>query len=303
MVSIPSRFIQVTVKAENDQKVFTNQRSVGPRIDFNIVKGANTGGGGLNTCQVSIFNLSDDTSAFILDAGSEIIVEAGYEFKTNVIYAGELKSIYRKKEGPDIVTTMLSITNGTLFENKFVNETFTKITLNELLDKLAADNGFQLERDSFTDQIINRTYIGDLRSVLGKLSYQYNFQWTSDDQVIKVTKRARPTTAQFEFTPASGLLGIPEVTEKGVDLTVFLEPNIKPSDVFHLSSRFASFNLGALEFVERVRGNELQQTLVRNKDPNRFSGDFRVMQLIHEGSTHENQWQTRIEAMLTGDSF
>src|SRR5437762_1826609 len=108
-VTLPIRFCRVTIKSKTsgDDLIFTYSHSQGPRIDFNIVKLTGPGQGvGLNTCQVELYNLTDNTSKFLLSQGKQIIVEAGYSYNFNVIYVGDLRSITQNKQGADIITTM-----------------------------------------------------------------------------------------------------------------------------------------------------------------------------------------------------
>lgn len=308
--SLPLRFCRVTVSQPgtvtvlnttsnaNIQKVFTYQNSRGPRIDFTITRMSGPSGGGLNTAQIEIYNLNDNSKKFLLQKGNKVIIEAGYEYDYNVIFGGEVKSVTDKKQNADIITTLYSFTNVALYEKAFINESFTQISLNEFLDKMSSDHGFTLKRDNFTATIINRTYWGALKDILTTLGNQYNFTWMDHNGVIEVRKNENQTIVKYTFDPSSGLIGIPVITEKGADLVVFLQPNINVGDLFQLDSQFATFNLGGLEFQERILGNELQNALVRNESTDRFSGQFQVMIATHEGSTHENMWHTKIEGIL-----
>ena len=116
--------------------------------------------------------------------------------------------------------------------------------------------------------------------------------------VITSNKKSKYTGLKFVYNPSSGLLRTPTFTEKGCDLKVQLEPSIQPENRFELEARFANFNLGAMEFVERVRGRVILGGLTRNVYTGRYHGTYSVMQLVHEGSTHDNVWQTSIEGWL-----
>jgi hypothetical protein len=96
----------------------------------------------------------------------------------------------------------------------------------------------------------------------------------------------------FSFTPESGLLKPPMKTEAGADIEVFLEPYINPSDYYTINAKFLDYNISALEFRQALKDRRFDNIRVPNKD--RYVGKYRVLNLIHEGSTHTNTWYTRI---------
>jgi len=295
MASLKRRFVRVTVVGQQpkDKKVFLNHLSYGPRIDFNVVKYPRVGAG-LNTSQIKIFNLKDETASFIENEGKKVILEAGYSNNYNVIFVGMLKSVSRTKSGADIISTMFSSTIGHSLLKAYVSKSISKISLNDLLDELAEKYEFKIERPDFKDVfIIKRALFGDLRDVLITLGVENNFIWQIEDEILKIVPNVGKVKRIFKFNQSSGLLNIPEITEKGADIDIFLEPNINPSDQFALDSKFATFNLGALEFRERVRGGETQ-ALFRSGNKKRFQGKFTVLNLTHDGSTHQNLWKTTL---------
>ena len=97
-----------------------------------------------------------------------------------------------------------------------------------------------------------------------------------------------------KYNPGAGLLDIPVVTELGIDLKVFLDPFLFPGDWFELDSKFANFNIGNLEYIDRVRGQQFK-TYGRQINNNRYQGNYRALEILHFGSSLDNTWETLIK--------
>jgi len=298
MVNLTRRFVKCTVfELDNknniiSSKEFSNINSKGYRIDFAVTKYP---GGVLNKTQIRIFNLTDATSK-IINKGNQVILEAGYGLKNNIIFKGRLFSISREKFGADIITTLYCSQQGT-WSNKTILDTISRKPLGTYLDDLANSVDLDISRPLFNESISKKSFMGDYGSVLDKLGNSFGFEWHIDDETLIIKRNDQRSDIRFVFNPSSGLLKSPIVTENGINLKIFLEPFIKPYDEFELDSRFATFNLGSLEFTERIRGKEISQAYIRNPDPSRFSGNFIASNVIHEGSTHNNEWSTTLTGL------
>lgn len=282
------------VKFGNVITTFENKNSVGTRIDFTIDRLPNCLGGGMSTAQIKLYNLKDDTFDYLASNGYKVFLSAGYGDMINPIFIGNILTVLRKKIMTDVVTTLYCNTN---FSNNnvdsLISEPITSMSLNTLLKKIASKQGIKSSIDDFKGvNVVNTTFENySTTDILNFLAIKYKFNWWLDNDILKI-KRIPQNTAAHIFTPESGLLKPPMKTELGVDIEVFLQPFISPSDLFELSSKFADYNLAGMEFVERVRGGNFDKKRVPKAD--RFSGKYSILTLTHEGSTHTNSWYTRI---------
>ena len=73
-----------------------------------------------------------------------------------------------------------------------------------------------------------------------------------------------------------------------------MQPGINPADRFFLNAEYATFNLGALQFQDRI-SSKVSIGFIRNTTDNRYVGKFKTLFLVHQGSTHTDEWKTRIE--------
>lgn len=295
--------VNIADKNGKNTKNFTNRNSIGARIDFTVVKYPQSGGNGLNIANISIYNITDDTFKFLSEQGQEISLEAGWESNYATIFNGSIMSVIRTREGTDIITRIYANENGmTDRVNRVLNKSYNTISLNDFLDSLSS-YGFAVNRPNFTEVIQNRTFSGSLSDILRNLAARYNFVYEVKGNILVISKNDDPNRIVFEFSPQSGMIKPPVITEKGADLEIFLQPNINPNDRFKLNSKFATFNIGAMEFVERVREGFINTTgvkFVSGVNATRYEGKYKVIQLQHEGSTHSNTWFTRLDGIRTG---
>jgi hypothetical protein len=290
-VKTPNRYIKVQVLDDSNREVvFENTNSLGARIDFMVERLPTSHSGGMNIAQVQIYNLKDETFDFIASSGYVVNITVGYRDQNNLVFNGRVLSAFRRKEMADVITSLYC---STTFENDkdIVNMSIETMKLEDLLKKIAKDQKLDIQTDSFTHVIKDRSIFGSPVDVLNNLALRYNFTWWLDNGTL-IIKENRLETPRFFFSPESSLLKPPIRTEAGVDIEIYLNPFINPSDVFELSSKFADYRLAGLEFVERVRGGGFTGRRVPKSD--RYIGKYRVLTLTHEGSTHTNAWYTKI---------
>jgi hypothetical protein len=311
-ITMPKRYVKIEVTDEDGTvKTFLNQNSVGPRVDFYVIRKTQTFGNGFSTAEIKIYNLKDETFKFLRNKGKEISLKCGHEnvngATINQVFNGFVYSVLRNKVGPDIITILYCSTvhpNNPKFKLLF-SRTYARIPLTDLLKSLANDMGVTLALNcNFSGvNIVNRSYCKEAKLVLDELATTYEFIWEvrgNNLYINKIDDVNNNNVKIFEFSHASGLLKPPVVTEKGVDIYVFLQPNINPMDKFFLNAEFATFNLGALQFQDRISSKINVGTIRVSEDGNRYVGRYTVLFLVDEGSTHTETWQTRIEGIAEG---
>ena len=296
------RLIRTTIKFPQEEKVFLSKDGrfgnlVTMRQDFEVKAFVNVNSSGLHTAQIKLYNLNDTTSKKIEKAGQLVLLEAGWEGSIGKMFEGKISSVGRTKptvSNPDIVTTLFCVSGIDILQKGIFGETVVFEDLVEFLAKLAArlDLFLVIDKD-IVGAIVNQTFYGDVISIIKDLSSEFGFDFyiTEKNLIVRSTSE-KPSIKTYD--PSSGLLDIPVVTEMGVDLKVFLDPFINPGDWFNLDSKFANFQIGGLEFLDRVRGNQFK-TFGRQINNNRYQGTYRALEILHFGSSHEDTWESLIK--------
>jgi hypothetical protein len=313
--AMPKRYCKIEVKdPQGNVRTFLNQDSLGPRIDFFVIRKTQTFQNGFSTAEIKIYNLAargeNNSFDFLKTKGLEISMICGTQGIRNgvidQIFNGYVYTVLRTKEGPDIITILYCSTVDP--ENPktalTLSKSYKQIKLRALLKEIADDMGMELVLGGnyYNDVIITkRSYAEDCKMVLDELAQTYEFNWEIRGNKLYIFKidDNNTNTRVFEFNRSSGLLKPPIVTEKGVDIEIFLQPNINPADRFILQSEFATFNLGALQFQDRI-SSKISIGFIRTINDNRYTGNFQTLFLVHQGSTHTDEWKTRIEGYLQG---
>lgn len=276
------------------------------RQDFSVTLHLNIAGSGLGTAEISFFNLSDKASREIEAKGLYLTLEAGWEGKTGELFSGQISSVTRTKKesgSTDVITTLYCMMGLNILQKEMFQGNFNQPTnIRSVLELIAKSVGLSAQIDKEVEGDVEGTYDGNIITILSKLSTLstlkrgFNFYFTSKFLVIKPVLDFSQVKIAREYSPTSGLLDIPVITEKGVDLKVFLDPQIRSGDGFKLSSRFANFSIGNLNYINLVRGQNLN-TFSAQLNNNRYQGVYQALTISHDGSSHENTWETNISAM------
>ena len=313
---LKNRVIKTTITIGEEEKIFLSTggriddeisltksaKQVYMRQDFEVRASANTGVNGMHTAEIKLFNLTDASSREIEKLGTSVVLEAGYEGETNGLFEGTINSVTRTKLGlqdSDIITTLFCVSGIEALQEKSFSEAVNFEDLRSFLARLAQEVGLNLVIDKEIEgAIFDTTFSNDIKSILRELSTEFNFTyyWTLSKLIVKAIKPTNQIKIVKQYTPADGLLDIPIITEKGIDLRIFLDPNIRNGDGFQLTSKFVKFNVGALNFADRIRGDQIN-TFSRRLNNDRYQGVYEALEITHSGSSHEDTWETFIVAL------
>lgn len=306
---LKNRLIKTTITIGQDKKVFVSSGGRNPdgtvymRQDFSAKSSINIGANGLHTAEISLWNLGDKSSKQIETDGFLVTLEAGYAGKTGNIFEGRISSVTRTKPSaadPYIITTLYCVSGINYLQKASFSDPIIFEDLRSVLEKLASSLGLNAIIDTQVQGNIDRTLDGDALDILKDLGseFNFNFYWTETNLYIKAVLPIDQVPIVKKYSPESGLLDIPVITEMGVNLKVFLDPNIHSGDGFSIDSKFSNFNIGGLNFIDRVRGNQIKTFSSSRKINNdRYQGNYQALEITHRGSSHENVWETQIEAM------
>lgn len=294
------------------------------RIDFEVKKYANGGAYGMNTASIELYNVAENTFKSLTKKEQPVILKAGYEGEENIIFNGRCSNALRIKKNPqepDVIVNLLCSSGIRLaqqgiysksFNKKaagtpqleiknFIRNMFSEIKVfNNGQMKTLSDIGVEfipkLDKSEITGYIeAPHTFNDGILNIMQYLSQKFNFTYQIEDAKIIIRPHEQDPT-QNKITPESGLIGIPEITEMGIDLKTFLNPQFESGMAFTLESKYSNFKLGALEFLDRTDTTGTQFNARKPNEFGRYEGSYRILNLIHKGSSHTNEWQTEITA-------
>jgi len=261
-------------------------RVSGLRTQFRIEK---TGQPEPNKLTLSLTNLSPDSRGKLTDqaesSGVAVIFEAGYAgtkqspATTEIIFTGTARLVSHSRQGPDWVTKIQSgdgvqAYKSARFVGSFAPGSKRATLAEEAAKKLGLPLGNLKERlkahdftGALTEFVNGFAAAGNAAEQLTELLAPVGLGWSIQDGQIQVLSDDETTAAQAVLlAPTSGLIGSPEIGEKGVvKLKSLLQPGLRPG-----------------------RKIEVRASAVK--------GFFRADRVVHVGDTHGAEWYSEVEA-------
>lgn len=212
------------------------------RIAFNIEK--STDGKSANKSKVSVYNLSEDSRSFIeKNIDSLMKLEAGYSGNYSVLYLGDVKKVEHSRSGPDVITTIESGEG----EKKLI-ESHIEISLgpdakvnqvvNAAISSLGIDRGVikSIPQTAYKNGF---TFSGKVSDLLDRIAKKEGLEWSVQTNALQIFPAGQDTgeTAVL-LNERTGLLGVPNKTEKGFVAKSLLNPDIVPGRQVQVESKF-----------------------------------------------------------------
>lgn len=231
-----------------------------------------------NKATILIWNLSTTTASKLTKGEmSRIVLQAGYEDNSAVIFDGNLIAVKQYREGTDTILQIEAGDGDKAYSYAVVNASMGAGYSNADVAKTATDQmkeqgtkGEQTEAiESESKFPRGRVMFGAARKFAREVAKTTDCQWSvQDGQVVfcKV-KKATEGAEAFLLSPSSGLVGAPTSDKDGVTASSCLNPQLRIYDPIQIES----------EFVK---------------------GTYKILTVKHSGDTHGNDWTTEIKGSL-----
>jgi len=244
-------------------------------------------GGSTSYADIAIYNLKASTANKANLKGKSVSFRAGYEDSIDNIFVGTVKNVLYERQGPSTITRLICIGGKLVNDQTQINETPGKdVKVTELIRKCVKSIGYPIVMDDtqFDDvdpYVYGYQLSGDPKKYLEKLSKAHNFNYVLENNRMVVLRdghaRQGETHIVSQFT---GMEGIPEITEVGVDVTMRLNPKIRIGSKFRIESKLATFNFSNLYFVDVPESAG--------------QGDHIIYKLTYSGDSKGDAWSTKI---------
>lgn len=245
-----------------------------------------------NLSEVTIYNLSPDAENSLIQEGSRVIVEAGYEGdQYGLIFDGDIVQPIRDKEDGVTYRLTLRAMDGDRFMNYgFVGFSILKgQTSRSQIDNIISQVQMPINRglisDSFSHATLPRGKVvfGLARDYLRQLAQSQDATFYVEDNKVNIIKATDlPPDEIFDLSPESGLIGVPAQNENGVSFKCLLNPRIKINSLVHIDNSLI-----------RSQGYQAGQ-VIRNLDS---EGIYRVISITYTGDTRGDDWQCECETV------
>lgn len=267
--------------------VLINERRFETRLNFTIER--TQGGIAAGETNIAIYNLTQASRAWIENvrraATKKVFLFAGYQQDTRLIFSGEYFYAWTERKGPDLVTTLQSISGLSLFQRahmEFSGFNNAYQVYNAIVAKLATFGlvaGYMSPKvqSLLTNAVYTKPYAdsGAVTRVLDNLVRRFKLKWSVDSGQLNIYDPSDyEDQSEFFLSSDTGMVGFPSKTDQG------------------------GWKVSSLLNPELVPGKKV---LVRSKE---FKADteLKIVKLTHVGDTLEGEWRTELELATKGFS-
>lgn len=256
-----------------------------------------------NYAEIVLYNLSAQTENSIIKEGAKVILEAGYQNpQYGLIFSGDIVQPLRGKEDNTTYTLTLVSQDGDLFYNKgIINASFRAgQTPRDILENMTKQSSNALELGQLSNNLTptalprGKALFGLTRDYFRQIakSEQAAF-YINNNKIDFVKAMDLPTNEIIKLNGKSGLIGMPEQTEEGIQATCLLNPLLD-------LNKMVAIDLSSIQRQKADRNNELKNI--------EGSGVFKIIKIVHKGDTRGDEWYTEFTAVaqtgavpVTGD--
>jgi len=263
------------------------------RINFEITKSLLSFP---NLARIQIYNPNKDTLSALQSKFTKIVLNAGYEGDSRLLFTGEIRNIFQNKIGVDRIAIVYAGDGQRDWQNASFNKTFTEsVTISAAIDEVLktfkeVTIGALEGIPQIADKLRGQTLSGSSKDILDQFADEYGFNWSIQDGQVITTPIEQPLTNSEAvlINAATGMIGSPTVTEIGADVTTLLNPRLLPNSAFQIESVNADIQLGNLFFRDVPRTNA--------------EGIYKVQEVSFKGDSREGDWLSSVKGRIINAS-
>lgn len=221
-----------------------------------------------NAATISIWNLAEKHRNAVGKEWDDVVLEAGYlppegGGNVGIIFAGQMRDVEHKRDGPDIITTLSCGDGDKAFSRATISKTFPAGTsvpevVEEIYKQLEAE-GMKRGEWKFPDKTptLKRPYsmCGTCKREMDRLGRSHGFYWSSQNGVMEILPGDGTLGGVVLISPQSGMVDVPTITDNGVKVSALLNPEIRPgrrvrieSDVLEMNAEGGVYRVSTCTF-------------------------------------------------------
>lgn len=255
MVRIDQRILRIGIEVSGEMRVFEGLAMT--------ARGSKLASETQNSCDIEILNLSRDVRNYILTETSPFnknktpkraFVEAGrVSTGTARVFMGEIISS-SPTQPPDIGLSLKVQTGAFQKGNLVARSGPAKEKLSTIAQGIANDIGATLEFEAEDKFIANFSFSGAALKQIGALAAAGRVDAFQDDETLVVKDAGKPRQNRVKvINSGSGMIGIPEATERGVRVVTLFDLETELGAQMDLSSELnpsldGSYTMYKLDF-------------------------------------------------------
>lgn len=251
-----------------------------------------------NSADIRVYNLNSDTANDLYNKEyTKVVLQAGYLSNFGVIFQGNIiQVIVGRESSTDTYVDILAGDGDQAYNYSIVNTTLAAGS--SQMDQLAAATSAMKKHDvsaGYTSVIIPKVLprakvmYGNARDHIRSLADSNGFGWSIQNGKINFLKQTTYLPGEIVvLTSKTGVIGTPQQTNEGVNLTCLINPTIKVSGLVRLDN--ASIN--QLKLNLQIPGSPSNAGALLNAD-----GTYYVLVCEYEGDTRGIPWYCHLTTL------
>lgn len=278
------RKVRLTISGAGGGAVFEGSQAPedGFKIDFSVKK---TLGSKQNSGTVTIWNLTKSNREKLGEEFKKLTLEVGYEDGgMAVLVEADIRDVEHEKSSPDI-SSQISFGDGDKGVNKgAVSKTFPKGTKpKEVIQHVVKQMpGLELGKTKGLDDLLAYkrpvSVYGWAFRALDGVGREQKLYWNIDKGKVNFVKNDEHLGQCAVISKETGMIGVPQETDKGVKVKALIEPDVAPGFMIKVESNFLDLSSGRDKRQSDAGG-----------------GEFRVNAVTFTGSTRDEAFYMEIE--------
>lgn len=276
------------------------------RVHFEVAKTVESAP---NVAVIKIYNLHPDNEAKIKNEFDEVLLNAGYEGAMQLVFRGNIKHVYRYREGNDYITEIEAGDGDKDFRKAVMNETLAAgTTTSQLVDRAVGTFKNTGGTTKGTVQVTERARIrgkvisGNTRDVLHDVARETGANWSiQDGQLTIIGANSVLPGEAIVIRADTGMLGAPEINDKGIAVKCLMNPMLKVNGAIQLDNNgIKAKRVKAQALATKREKQETNAPLGRENaelvrlDPD---GVYKILKLTHKGDNRGQDWVSEIECI------
>lgn len=256
-----------------------------------------------NTLVARVYNLNSTTRQKVENEFTKVTLTAGYEGNFGKIFDGTIKQIFRGRESAvddylDIFAADADLAHNWGVINRTLSAGYSK---DQIYDAIAGSiSKFDVQPGTAPDELKNtpqaprgRVLWGMTRDEARRLAEDHHMSWNINNSELSFL----PLTAYKPGTEAvissqTGMIGIPQQTQDGIQVTCLLNPSIGAGTRIKIQNSPGRGSPIAQFTRPGVIG--LDYTSIQVPPSTDANGEYKVLYIDHIGETRGNPWYSHI---------
>lgn len=263
-----------------------------------------------NTATIRVYNLKKDTRQKIINEFDTVSLQAGYQGNIGIIFRGTIKQFVAGNENN--VTSFLEIRaadgdpnyNFGLFGSNGQGVTLASgWTSANILDHVVSAFGLPADTNARDvtarsggvnlTQVRGKVLFGLARAQASNLAATANARFSIQNGVVTFVPLTGYLPGQaVQLNSLTGMVGTPETTDNGIQVTCLLNPLIKIGGQIQINNKDITQTI----IKDRVGLNQFAEVAPFIADATE-DGFYRVLVAEHSGDTRGQDWYTKITAL------